>query len=214
MSGVERFNLKKLIGVIACVAGVILTSGVDVSSGDNEESRGKFPLKTSRELAIGDALALAAAVLYGIYTVLLVKSVGDEARIKMPIFFGFLGMFNLICMWPGFFILDWLNIEKFSLPPNGHIWFIIIINAASSLVSDLCWAYATLYTSPLIVTIGLSLTIPLSLVGQIFLDDEHASAIYWLGAGIVVLSFIFINYEAHEDKEHSEVHPGPEEDHR
>ncbi len=53
-----------------------------------------------------------------------------------------------------------------------------------------------LLTSPLVVTVGLSLTIPLSMVGQIFLNSQHSAGTYWVGAGIVFLSFLFINHES------------------
>lgn len=62
-----------------------------------------------------------------------------------------------------------------------------------------------LLTTPLVVTVGLSLNIPLSLVGQIVLQAQYASALYWVGAAIVVLSFLFINHESKE----SSVGPGP-----
>lgn len=53
-----------------------------------------------------------------------------------------------------------------------------------------------LLTSPVVVTVGLSLTIPLSLIGQIVLYKQKASLLYWIGAGIVVLSFFFVNHES------------------
>lgn len=53
-----------------------------------------------------------------------------------------------------------------------------------------------LFTSPLVVTVGLGLTIPLSLVGQMILASQYSSAAYWIGAGIVLISFIFINHES------------------
>lgn len=62
--GVENFTLKKLIGVFACFAGVVLTSGADIS-GDNDKNRGSFPHKSGQQISIGDALALLSAVLYG-----------------------------------------------------------------------------------------------------------------------------------------------------
>lgn len=73
------------------------------------------------------------------------------------------------------------------------------MNSATSFVSDFCWAYAMLLTSPLVVTVGLSLTIPLSLIGQMVLDAQYSSFTYWIGAGIVFLSFLFINHESRED---------------
>lgn len=55
-----------------------------------------------------------------------------------------------------------------------------------------------LLTTPLVVTVGLSLTIPLSLVGQIVLQNQYASPLYWVGAVIVFLSFLFVNHESRE----------------
>lgn len=76
----------------------------------------------------------------------------------------------------------------------------IQINSVTSLISDLCWAYSMLLTSPLITTVGLSLTIPLSLIGQMIEYAQTSSIAYWIGACIVLLSFVFINHESsHEE---------------
>lgn len=74
------------------------------------------------------------------------------------------------------------------------------VNAAISLISDLAWAYSMLLISPLVVTVGLSLTIPLSLVGQMIINSQSSNVTYWIGALIVLLSFLFINYESAEDE--------------
>ena len=58
-----------------------------------------------------------------------------------------------------------------------------------------------LMTTPLVVTVGLSMTIPLSLIGQIILSSQYSSALYWVGACVVLLSFLFINHESREDGE-------------
>lgn len=79
------------------------------------------------------------------------------------------------------------------------------VNSFSSLVSDFCWAYAMLLTSPLVVTVGLSMTIPLSLVGQMVLDAQYSSFVYWVGALVVVLSFIFINHEESHEEEGADL---------
>ncbi|KAI9718420.1 MAG: hypothetical protein M1812_004141 [Candelaria pacifica] len=199
---VEAFNLKKLIGVLASMTGIVLISSVDLS-GSNDKNRGSFPHKSQKQIAIGDSLAFVSAVLYGMYTILMKKRIGDEGRVNMPLFFGLVGVFNLVILWPGLIILHFTGEEPFELPPSGRIWTIIVINSATSLFSDFCWAYAMLLTSPLVVTVGLSLTIPLSLVGQMILDHQYSSFAYWIGAGIVFLSFIFINQESKGEEEAS-----------
>lgn len=77
-----------------------------------------------------------------------------------------------------------------------------------SLLSDICWAYAMLLTSPLVVTVGLSLTIPLSLVGQMILNSQTSGLTYWLGAFVVLLSFIFINYQSKQQEGTPEIDSG------
>lgn len=197
---VERFTLRKLIGVGASLAGVALISMIDVS-GETDENRGSFPHKTPRELAMGDVMAFVSAVLYGFYAVFMKKRIGDESRVNMPLFFGLVGLSNVLLLWPGLVVLHLTGIEPFQLPPTRKILTIVLVNSASSLVSDFCWAYSMLLTSPLIVSVGLSLTIPLSLVGQMVLDAQYASWLYWVGAAIMVVSFVFINNEDRKDEE-------------
>jgi len=74
-----------------------------------------------------------------------------------------------------------------------------MVNSIASFLSDMSWAYAMLLTTPLVVTVGISLTIPLSLIGEMIQYSQYSSWVYWVGAGIVLLSFVFVNHESHED---------------
>ena len=193
---VEKFTYLKLVGVLASLAGIILVSTIDLSGETNDDDhRGDFPVKTSREIAIGDALAFLSALLYSIYSVLMKKRVSDERRVSIPLFFGLVGTINVLLLWPGFFLVHFAGIEKFQFPSTSRVSVIVLCNAISSLISDLAWAYAVLLTSPIVVTVGLSISIPLSLVGQILLNRQTASVWYWIGALIVVFSFILVNHE-------------------
>ena len=128
---VESFTLKKLIGTLASLAGIILISSIDLS-GDNDESRGKFPHKSLEEVAIGDAMAFFSAIMYGLYTVVMKKRIGNEDRVNMPLFFGLVGLFNVIFLWPGFLILHFTGVETFELPPNSKIWSIVLVSVSHS----------------------------------------------------------------------------------
>ncbi|KAG0157534.1 hypothetical protein PDIDSM_4719 [Penicillium digitatum] len=197
---VEKFTMRKLMGVLASLIGIILISRVDLSTPDTGDatdgSEGSFPHKSPGEIALGDAMAAFSAILYGLYTVVMKKQVGDESRVNMPLFFGLVGFFNIIFLWPGFFIMHWTGIEPFSMPETSRVWSIILTNAFASFVSDIAWAYAMLLTTPLIVTVGLSMTIPLSLVGQMVLQSQYSSPMYWVGAAIVFLSFLVVQHES------------------
>ncbi|KAE8146830.1 hypothetical protein BDV25DRAFT_161679 [Aspergillus avenaceus] len=199
---VEKFTVRKLLGVVASLIGIILISRVDLSASEtpptDDGNSGGFPQKSTAEIALGDAMAGFSAVMYGVYTIVLKKQVGDESRVNMQLFFGLVGLINMFLLWPGFLIFHFTGLEKFSLPDTGKIWTIILVNSFSSLLSDICWAYAMLLTTPLVVTVGLSLTIPLSLVGQIVLQGVTSSPLYWVGAAIVFLSFLVVNHESQE----------------
>ena len=202
MARVETFTLRKLIGILASLAGIIMISSIDLSGNTTDDDhRGDFPEKSFGELAVGDILAFLAAIIYGMYSVLMKKRIADESAVNMPLFFGIVGVINVMFLWPGFFLLHWTGIERFELPDTGRTTLIITLNAMASLVADLASAYAVLLTSPIVVTVGLSMTIPLSLIGQMLLNSQTANVLYWIGAVVVVLSFVFINYEEKKDEQ-------------
>lgn len=113
--GIERFSTPKLLGVGASLVGVILISTVDMS-GTSDEDRGSFPHKTTAQIAIGDSMAFLSAVIYGIYVTVMKRRVPNEDKVDMQLFFGLVGVFNLMLLWPLFFILHWTGLETV-----GHI---------------------------------------------------------------------------------------------
>ena len=73
-------------------------------------------------------LALISAILYGLYTTLMKKRAGTEARIDLLLFFGFVGLFNMIVMFPGLFFVHYTGIEAFELPPTKRITSIVLVS--------------------------------------------------------------------------------------
>ena len=124
--GVERFSVRKLLGVLASLTGVILIATVDMS-GESDKNRGTFPHKSAKEIAVGNTFALLSAVLYGLYTVLMKKKIGDETRINMPLFFGLVGLINVFLLWPGIIILHFAGVERFELPPTQRVLLIVVV---------------------------------------------------------------------------------------
>lgn len=124
---VDTFSMRKLTGVMASLAGVVLISTVDLS-GKSDEDRGSFPHKSQASIAIGDGMALFSAIIYGLYVTVMKRRLGDEDRVNMPLFFGLVGVLNLVLLWPFFFILHWTGMEPFEWPPTGQVWAIIIVS--------------------------------------------------------------------------------------
>jgi solute carrier family 35 protein F5 len=72
-------------------------------------------------------MAIFSALLYGIYAIVMKKRIGDESRVNMPLFFGMVGLMNLLLLWPGFIFLHLAGIETFELPPKGKVLTIILV---------------------------------------------------------------------------------------
>lgn len=83
-------------------------------------------MAADKELSL--QVALGSAVVYGMYIVVMKKRVGNEDRVNMPLFFGLVGFFNLIFLWPGLFVLHWTGVEPFALPPTGRVWTIVLVS--------------------------------------------------------------------------------------
>ncbi|AHY76445.1 ADI_G0046420.mRNA.1.CDS.1 [Saccharomyces cerevisiae] len=197
---VESLSKSKVLGSFISFVGIIMVTKsdshqryqrhiADVSGDDNDAVR----------VLIGNLLALAGAVLYGVYSTLLKREVGDETRVNMKIFFGFVGLFNLLFLWPSLIVLDFSGWEPFSLPKDPKVVVIIFVNCLITFVSDFCWAKAMLLTSPLTVTVGLSITIPLAMFGDVIFKHKTMSALYLFGATLILGSFFIINKSSEEE---------------
>ncbi|KAI9025875.1 hypothetical protein CLU79DRAFT_743583 [Phycomyces nitens] len=182
---VERLTWVKAAAVCISFSGVVLVSYSDQLAEEHAEH--PFAL-------IGDLLSLMGAFFYGAYTTLLKLKIGDESRINIPLFFGYVGLFNFALLWPLFPILHWLKIETFQLPLNGGLWAMIVINAfVGTFLSDYLWILAMFMTSPLVVTIGVSLTIPLALVVELIFKHHIPALQYAIGAVLVLIGFFIVN---------------------
>jgi solute carrier family 35, member F5 len=124
---VESFSWRKLVGVLASLAGIILISSIDLGGADNDDSRGNFPHKTQRQIAIGDIMALVSAFVYGVYVTVMKVRVGDEDRVNMPLFFGLVGCLNIILLWPLFFILHFTGIEPVRISSSLDLSFLVYL---------------------------------------------------------------------------------------
>lgn len=191
--GVEAFTATKLLALVFSMCGVFL-----VSKADSVATQTSVGVQTS-DIVFGDLLALAGAVVYGFYMTLLKVKVGDESRINTKMFLGFVGLFNILLLWPTIPLLDYLGVEEFGLPQTEKVWLIVLANAAATLVSDFFWVLAMLMTSPLVVTVGLGATVPLAMAGDLFIKRSLPSLTYVFGAIILCLSFVVINRQDEDE---------------
>lgn len=95
----------------------------------------------NNSMSTGIILALVSAFFYAAYIVFLKRKVDHEDKMDIPMFFGFVGIFNLTLLWPLFFILHYGHWEEFEWP-NSHQWTFLIINGLiSTVLSEVLWLW-------------------------------------------------------------------------
>lgn len=188
--GVERFHYRKLAGLVLSMLGIVLVNQFDLS--------GEITLKTM----LGNLLALFGALGYGIYSILLKFKVKDESRLNFHLFFGFVGLFNMVILWVPLLVLHLTKVETFEWPHGSYTFKVLLVNAVITFISDYLWAKLMILTSPLTTTVGLSFTIPLLLLGDFILKRQlDFNLIYIIGAALIGGSFIIINHDEERDEE-------------
>ncbi|KAK0208375.1 hypothetical protein DFS33DRAFT_1303029 [Desarmillaria ectypa] len=195
MFNVETLTFKKVCAVLTSFSGVLLVSVSDSSQSVASD-------EIAPHAILGDTLALISAVFYALYVILLKVRIKSESRIDMQLFFGFVGLFNILAYWPIGMLLHVAGVENLEWPSSSREVTILLINMAITWSSDYLYVLAMLKTTPLVVTIGLSLTIPLAVIGDLFLGNLiHAKVV--VGAIMVFVGFLIVGMDKNNtDGEH------------
>lgn len=167
----------KLVAVGMSVGGSCLIAFSDTSSDGNHS-------------ITGDALALLSAFFYGAYTTTIKWLLPTESRYYMGMLFGFVGIINVCFMWPGLLVLDATGLEPFKLPSFEVLWSLVVNALIGTNLSDVMWAKSVVLTSPLVATLGLSLSTPVAMIADAVFNGSTYNAMYISGAISVTVGFI------------------------
>jgi len=183
----DKLTVSKLCGVGFSICGVVLVSYSDIHIEDTDT------------VPKGVLWALSGSFFYSIYIVLLRRKVSHEENMDGPMFFGFVGLFNAVLLWPGFFICHFTNSERFELPSVRQWEFIIFNGLISTVVSELFWLWGCFYTSSLIATLAIGLQIPMTIVADIVWRKRSYEAVFMIGVIPMFFSFFVITMLTHYD---------------
>ena len=183
----DRFNFTKLLTVLISFGGIVLVILTDPSNKHKKTS-----------VNIGDFMALAGAILYASYLILIRRKVGTDRKLDMFMFFGFVGVFGIVLLWPGFFILHYTGVEKFELPPNNKTWYFLVANAIiGTVISELLWLWGCFLTSSLMATLSLGLVVPLTMAFDMVVNNLAFSSLFIVGVIPILVGFAVIGILTH-----------------
>lgn len=86
-------------------------------------------------------LALLSAFFYASYLVLVKRKSDTEEKIDIPLFFGFVGLWNFLLMWPLFFVLDLTKIEVFAWPNRSQFIVLFLNGIFGTVISEALWLW-------------------------------------------------------------------------
>lgn len=175
----ERFRWSKAGGVAVTIAGAVLVALSDRSPSAQEGNKWW-----------GDALAVASAVFYGIYTTAIRRLVPDGSPISMNVFFGWLGLTNSLLLAPVVGLLSGLGVEHPSALTPKLVGLILAKGLFDNVLSDLLWARAIQLTSPTVATVALSLTIPIAMLSDWMLRGKVPAPLLIGGSVAVAAGFV------------------------
>ena len=170
----EIFTLLKLLAVILSISGVAL---IAYSQGFHNIS------------FYGVCFATISALLAAVYKVNLKKALGDTSMSNTAIYLALVGAINMFIFWPLIIILYVLGIEDVSQVP----WANLVLQSLASFLFNSFINYGIIYTSPLFISIGTILGIPLSILTDYVINPAGQVTILQIcGSGCVALGFILL----------------------
>uniref|UniRef100_M4BZI1 EamA domain-containing protein n=1 Tax=Hyaloperonospora arabidopsidis (strain Emoy2) TaxID=559515 RepID=M4BZI1_HYAAE len=189
----EPFVWIKLAGVVLCMAGNVSTIMNDKGTHEGTDH------------VLGDLVALFAAFMYGVYTTAIRRLIPDEESVSISLFFGFIGVINMVCLLPIVVVLHYSGIESLSGLSLEIVLLISVKGLFDNVLSDYLWARAVLLTSPTVATVGLSLTVPMAIVADFWCHGMLPTYVTLVASALVISGFVLINIGT-KQKQH-EYHP-------
>uniref|UniRef100_A0A7S0J9F3 EamA domain-containing protein n=1 Tax=Calcidiscus leptoporus TaxID=127549 RepID=A0A7S0J9F3_9EUKA len=139
------------------------------------------------------ALIGISAMLYGAYAVQIKVEVPSEKVLPVPFLFGLMGLLTFLLGWPVLLLAHAAGVETFEAPSREAALLALANGLFATVLANMLLARATVLASPLVVVVGLSLSIPLALASDVWRHEARLSLTILLGSLCVWLGFVGVS---------------------
>ncbi|CAO1348452.1 unnamed protein product [Diamesa serratosioi] len=174
----DRFTISKLFAVFFSITGALMVTMSEINEPKNSR---------------GIVLSVFSAFFYACYLVLVKRKSDTEEKIDIPLFFGFVGLWNILLLWPLFFVLNFSELEVFEMPNRRQFLVLFLNGLIGTVISEALWLWGCFLTSTLIGTLAMTLQIPISMLFDVLLRNKVYPLMFYLGSLPMFLSLIFVS---------------------
>jgi solute carrier family 35, member F5 len=122
----DRFTISKLVAVALSFGGAMIATMSEI--GEPSSSRGII-------------LSLCSAFFYACYLVLVKRKNDTDEKIDIIEFFGFVGLWNVLLLWPLFLVLNFSQLEPFEMPNKRQFVVLLINGIVGTVISESLWLW-------------------------------------------------------------------------
>lgn len=186
----EQVSRRKTLGVCLCVAGNLLLIVPQLGGHLHASAQGEAPhaLQGFSEQLFGTLLCAMSAMAYAGYTTMIKKWVTDD--VSVVLFFACIGLYSLIIALPCSALITGGQ-HTFASMGARDVLLLLLTGVVDNVLGQYLWAKGVLYTSGTVATVGMSLTIPLSIVADLC-EGTRVNGYQLLASATVVAGFVVI----------------------
>merc|ERR1711874_368945 len=89
------------------------------------------------------------------------------------------------------------NHERFELPTRPQLLALLVNGVVGTVMSELLWLFGCFYTSSLIATLAISLTIPLTMLADVLIRKVSYDVLFYVGSVPMFVSFFLVSLLTH-----------------
>lgn len=122
----DRLTVSKLIAVSLTMCGATIVTMSEIN--EPHSSRGII-------------LSVLSAFFYACYLVLVKRKNDIDEKIDIIEFFGFVGLWNTLLLWPLFIVLNFSQLESFEMPNKKQFLILFLNGLVGTVISEALWLW-------------------------------------------------------------------------